>query len=76
MLTQHLAGKILKGLYSGAAAFLGMLNTTLQGSQTFSDLTDAQWVSVAFFTLVAIGGTFGLAGWAGPARLNGGDGKG
>lgn len=71
---QVFLGKVLKGLYSGSIAFLGMLSTNLQGQQHFSDLTDAQWTSITLFTVIAIGGTFGLAGWPGP-RVNGAAGK-
>lgn len=70
-MSQALLSKILKAVYSGLVALLGMLTTTLQGEQHFSDLTDAQWTSIALFTVVAVGGTFGLAGWSGP-KVNGG----
>lgn len=69
-MTQQLLSKVLKAVYSGAIAFLGSLGTSISGTQTISDLHDSQWVWVALTTLVAAGGTFGLAGWQGP-RLNG-----
>ena len=70
-MSQHLAGKILKALYSAAVAFLGMLTMVLVGSSTFGDITDGQWVAAILFALTAAGGTFGLAGWAGPSTTNG-----
>ena len=66
MISQLLAGKILKALYSAAMAFLGSLATVLGNNTTISNLTAGQWVTIAAFTLGAAGGTFGLAGWAGP----------
>ena len=71
-MSQQLAGKILKALYSAAVAFLGMLTMVLVGSATFSDITDGQWVAAILFALTAAGGTFGLAGWSGP-KVNGAD---
>lgn len=68
-LTQQMAGKIVKGLYSAAMAFLGGLATVLTDNTHLSDLTAGQWVTIAAFTLGAFGGTFGLAGWAGPSSL-------
>lgn len=69
-MSQLVVGKVLKGLYTAAVAFLGMLSSNLQGTATFANITDGQWTTIALFTLVGFGGTFGLAGWAGP-RLNG-----
>jgi zinc transporter ZupT len=66
MISQQTLSKFLKGLYSAAVSVLGSLAVTLQGSQTFSDLTDQQWVALSLAGLVAGGGTFGLAGWQGP----------
>jgi hypothetical protein len=68
--TQRDLGKTLKALYSGTMAFLGGLATALPGTSHISDLTAQQWVTLLAFTLGAIGGTFGLAGWSGP-RVNG-----
>jgi hypothetical protein len=73
--SQQLLGKILKAAYSGAMAFLGGLATVLTDDVTFADVRAGQWVTLAVFTLAAVGGTFGLAGWAGP-RLNGTSGPG
>lgn len=67
---QTLLGKALKAAYSGGMAFLGGLATVLTGTVHISDLTAGQWVTISAFTLGAIGGTFGLAGWSGP-RVNG-----
>jgi len=47
-------------------AFLGALATVLTDGVTLGQLTAGQWVTIAAFTLGAAGGTFGLAGWAGP----------
>lgn len=65
-MSQKVAGKVLKALYSAAMAFLGGLATVLQDGTTLSQLTAGQWVTILVFTLGAAGGTFGLAGWAGP----------
>ena len=65
-MTQNVVGKALKAAYSGAMACLGSLAVVLVGNTHFSDLTDGQWVTIGCFTLGAIGGTYGLAGWAGP----------
>jgi hypothetical protein len=66
-MTQQMAGKILKAAYSAAMAFLGSLATVLGDDTTLTHLTAGQWVTIAAFTLGAAGGTFGLAGWAGPS---------
>ena len=71
-MNQLLAGKIFKGAYSAAIAFLGALGSSLSGDATFGSLKAQQWVWIALATLVAFGGTFGLSGWAGPASFNGG----
>lgn len=65
-MSQVMAGKIVKALYSAAMAFLGALATVLGDNTTLSSLTAGQWVTIAAFTLGAAGGTFGLAGWQGP----------
>lgn len=70
MPSQAIVSKVLKATYSAAVAFLGSLGTSISGTQTISDLHDSQWVWIALTTLVAGGGTFGLAGWSGP-RING-----
>lgn len=71
-MTQNVLGKALKAAYSGAMACLGSLAVVLVGNTRFVDLTDGQWVTIAAFTLGAIGGTYGLAGWAGPTIPGGG----
>lgn len=70
-MTQDMAGKIVKGIYSAAMTCLGTLSTVLHGNESISSLDSAQWVTIATFTLGAFGGTFGLASWPGPQRLNG-----
>ena len=72
MVSQKVMGKALKAAYSGAMACLGSLAVVLVGNTRFADLTDGQWVTIAAFTLGAIGGTYGLAGWAGPTMTSGG----
>ena len=59
-------GKLCKGGYSAAIAFLGALGASLTGSEGLGDLHAQQWVSMLLASLVAFGGTYGLAGWAGP----------
>lgn len=68
-LSQTLAGKLLKGLYSAAITFLASLGAVLVDGATFTDVTAGQWVLIAGAALGAFGGTFGLAGWAGPSHL-------
>ena len=67
-LDQVTLSKVLKGLYSAALSFLSALAAVLVGSASFGDVTAGQWVIIAGATLAAFGGTFGLAGWAGPSR--------
>lgn len=62
---------MLKACYAAAISALGMLSTVLSGSTTFAEITAGQWVSVCLFSLAAGGGVYGLAGWSGPARMNG-----
>ena len=66
MISQVVLSKILKGVFSAGVAFLGTLGASLSGTSGFGDVTAQQWVFVASATLTAFGGTFGLAGWAGP----------
>ena len=66
-MSQLVVGKALKAAYSGAMALLGSLATVLGDNTTLSQLTTGQWVTIAAFTLGAVGGTYGLAGWAGPS---------
>jgi hypothetical protein len=58
--------KVLKGLYAGAVTFVGQLTTVLTGSTTLGVIKEGQWASIALFTLVSVGGVYGLAGWSGP----------
>lgn len=69
-MTQHGLGKLLKAAYSGLVAFLTGLSAILTGTLSFGDVTAGQWVTITLATVVAAGGTFGLAGWAGP-KVNG-----
>lgn len=62
-----MAGRIAKGVYSAAIAFLGSLGAVLSGADGFSAVTASQWVWIASTTLVAAGGTFGLSTWTGPS---------
>lgn len=68
-----MAGKVLKAGYSGLVAFLGTLGTSLSGSEGLSGVQAQQWVWIALTSVIAIGGTFGLAGWSGP-KVNGSSG--
>ena len=70
-MSQRTVGKALKATYAGVVTFLGQLVTVLTGSTTVDKLTQGQWSSIVLFTVVAVGGVYGLAGWTGP-RVNGG----
>jgi hypothetical protein len=59
-------GKAIKAAYSAAVSGLGSLASILSGTATFEHVTEGQWVTVLLATLVAAGGTYGLAGWSGP----------
>lgn len=72
-MSQYTVGKALKAGYSGIVALLGTLGTSLSGSEGFGSVTPQQWVWIALTTVIAVGGTFGLAGWAGP-KFNGSSG--
>jgi len=65
-MSQQMAGRVLKGLYSAAVAFLSGLAAILTGRLGFADVTAGQWVTVTLAALLAFGGTYGLSGWAGP----------
>lgn len=67
---QLTAGKVLKGLYSALIAGIGTLSSAISGQATLADVTTQQWLFVALFSLTGFGGTFGLAGWAGPTNGN------
>lgn len=69
-MTQELASKLLKGIYSAAIAFLASLGAVLVGTEPLSGVTTGQWVIIAGASLAAFGGTFGFAGWSGP-KING-----
>lgn len=66
-MTQQMLGKVCKGLYSAALTFCGTMATVLTGSTQLDSLHAGQWFTVGTFTIAAFGGTFGLAGWKGPA---------
>ena len=68
MISQLMAGRLLKAFYSAAVAFLGALSTILVGSATFADVTEGQWTTLTLTALLAFGGTFGLSTWAGPSH--------
>jgi hypothetical protein len=68
MITQQMAGRLLKAVYSAAVSFLGALSTILVGSATFADVTEGQWTTITLTALLAFGGTFGLSTWAGPTH--------
>ena len=54
------ASKALKAIYAGAAALLAGLSTALVGAQTFSAISDAQWITIASLTLAAFGAVYGV----------------
>lgn len=54
-----LAG-FVKAIYSGAVAGLGALGTVLVGDDTFSRVTDGQWVTIVLAALVSGGGVYGI----------------
>ena len=66
IISQKLAGQLIKGLYSAAVSFLGGLSTLLVGSLTLGDVKQGQWVALVFAALIAFGGTVGLSAWPGP----------
>lgn len=53
-------GKMLKAIYAGAAACLAGLGTALVGSEKFSGISDAQWITIASLTLAAFGAVYGV----------------
>lgn len=71
MVSTVTAGKIAKAAYSGLVAFLGGLSAILTGTISFGSVTAGQWVTITLATVIAAGGTFGLAGWAGPTNAPG-----
>ena len=44
----------LKAVYGAIIAGLGALSTVLVGNSSFSDVTDAQWVTIALAALSAL----------------------
>lgn len=50
-----------KACFAASVAALSGLATVLVGDAGFDDLTAAQWVTIALATLLAFGGTYGLA---------------
>lgn len=66
-MSETTVSKLLKALYSAGMSLLGALATVLGDDAHLTSLTAGQWVTIAAFTLGAFGGTYGLAGWAGPS---------
>ncbi len=51
----------LKAIFAGVSTFLGSLSTVLVGSsETFSQISAAQWVTVAIATVGAVGVVWGV----------------
>lgn len=51
----------LKAVFAAVAAFLGTLSTVLVGgSESFSQITSAQWVTIAIATVGAAGVVWGV----------------
>lgn len=60
----------LKAIYAAAAAALAGLSTALVGAQTFSGISDAQWITIGSLTLAAFGAVYGVTN--APSRLRSG----
>lgn len=50
----------LKAIFGAATAFLTGLGTALVDAHTFSNISDASWITVASLTLVAFGAVYGV----------------
>lgn len=51
----------LKAIFAGVTTFLGSLSTVLVGSsETFSQVTSTQWVTIAIATVGAVGVVWGV----------------
>lgn len=52
--------KSLKAVFAAATTLLGGLGTALVGAQTFSAISDAQWITIASLTVAAFGAVYGV----------------
>lgn len=50
----------LKAIFAAGAALLAGLSTALVGAETFSAISDAQWITIASLTLAAFGAVYGV----------------
>ncbi len=58
----------VKAVYAGLMTALGQLSIVLVGDSVFADISNGQWVVVAFFSLGAFGG---ILGWqSAPATMS------
>lgn len=53
-------GQALKATFGGATALLAGLSTALVGAQTFSAISDAQWITIASLAVAAFGAVYGV----------------
>jgi ABC-type nickel/cobalt efflux system permease component RcnA len=51
----------LKAVFAALVAGLGALQVTLVGGESISQVTAAQWVTIASTALIAFGGVYGIA---------------
>lgn len=54
----------LKAIYAAFAALLTGLGTALVQSQTFGNISDATWITIASLTLAAGGAVYGVTNTA------------
>jgi hypothetical protein len=50
----------LKAFYAAVVAALSGLGTVLVGNASISDVSTAQWVTIALATVIAFGGVWGV----------------
>lgn len=53
-------GQALKAIFGGATALLAGLGTALVDAHTFSNISDASWITIASLTLVSFGAVYGV----------------
>jgi hypothetical protein len=51
---------MLKAIYAGVGAALAGIGTALVGAQTFGNVSDAQWITIAALALGAFGAVYGV----------------
>lgn len=65
-------GTFLKAIYAGVAALLSGVASALVGAQTFGNVSDAQWVTIAVLTVGAFGAVYGVTNSSGAGSGSGG----